>query len=274
LARAPEPTDAPSSCRDRGWPCYDRCDDRSFTLARQSDIRGLLHCHTHYDGGAHGLLRLVETARELGLEYLGITDRLLSDFSDGGLTPLGFARQREEIEALNGALDDFALLHGVEVEVGPDGELPDAPEVFETVDFVVATLLNGNGDGDRRRATDRAVRAVMNPCVSILGHPMGDYMTTGRPLPLDLDTVLVAAAEAGVAVELDANPHHEDLVWHHCEEAQQRGIVFVISSDVHRAARLIDYRHGAELTRRAGICRHQILNTRSLSEIREFLSRD
>ncbi len=273
LDKTPELPLSQDACLERGWPCYDRCPDHEFRLPRQSDIRGLLHCHTRYDGGAHGLDRIVDTALELGLEYLGITDRLQSAWCPDGLTPAAFARQREEIEAVRESGCGLELLHGVEVEMGPDGEAPpELDAILDQVDFVAATLLDGNG-ADRRATTRRALHAVMNPVVSILGHPVGDYLTAGGDLPLDLDAVLVAAAEAGVAVELDANPRHDDLSWHHCEEAQERGIVFVLASDAHRAARLIDYRHGAELSRRAGICCHQILNTRPVDEVRAFFRR-
>ncbi|MBK9305030.1 MAG: hypothetical protein IPM94_14465 [bacterium] len=117
------------------------------------------------------------------------------------------------------------------------------------------------------------MRAVMNPYVSILGHPFGDYMTMPGELPLDLETVLQAAAQARVAIEIDAIPAHREPDWRNCVRAQELGVRLVIASDVHRAARLGDYRHGAELTRHAGLCCRQILNTQNLEDLLEFFSR-
>ncbi|NTV03842.1 hypothetical protein HGA89_02830 [bacterium] len=264
--------DEPSGCRDTGWPCHDSCDVRHFELVRQCDVRGLLHCHTSYDGGAHGLREISDTAIALGLEYLGITDRIRPGLHGEGLSPAAVARQREEIEAINAGNPDFRLLHGAEIETEPDGALPVDEVSLSKFDYVVATLATDHGQ-DPERLTRRAVRAVMNPYVSILGHPFGDYMTMPGELPLDLETVLQAAAQAHVAIEIDAIPAHREPDWRNCVRAQELGVRLVIASDVHRAARLGDYRHGAELTRHAGLCCRQILNTQNLDDLLDFFSR-
>jgi len=268
----PIASDEPSGCRDTGWSCHETCDVRHFELVRQCDVRGLLHCHTSYDGGAHGLREISATAIELGLEYLGITDRLRTDLCAQGLNPAAVARQREEIEAINAGNPGFRLLHGAEIETAADGSLPVDEQALSAFDYVVATLTADLGQ-DQAAFTRRAVRAVMNPYVSILGHPFGDYMTQPGELPLDLETVLQAAALARVAVEIDAIPTHREPDWRNCVRAQERGVRLVIASDVHRAARLGDYRHGAELSRHAGLCCRQILNTQGLDELLGFFSR-
>jgi DNA polymerase (family 10) len=245
---------------------------RRFALVRQSDVRGLLHCHTAYADGAHNLRARVETARDLGLEYLGITDKARSDYCADGLSLGAIARQREEIEALNEELTDFRVLHGVEVETCPAGDLPVEEKTLAGFDYVVATLKACH-DLDRETYTGRALRAIMNPYVTVLGHPVGHYMTSAADLPLDLDTVLRAAATARVAVEFDANPDHPDLDWRHCTRAQSLGVTLVIASDAHRAARLADYRHGAELSRSAGLCSNQILNTQPVDAVLDFFRR-
>lgn len=280
--RIPEPqatvnedldTPEKSSCRATGWGCHDECDVRHFELVRQCDVRGLLHCHTAYDGGVHGLRDICDTALELGLEYLGITDRIATEFCDSGLTPESMAHQREEIALINAERPGFRLLHGVEVETAPDGTLPLDEDWLTGFDYVVATLKDDHAL-DRGSLTARAVRAVMNPFVSILGHPLGDYMTMAGALPLDIGVVLNAAAEARVAVEIDANPEHGQLDWTNCNRAQDLGVAMIIASDVHRAARLADYRHGTELTRHAGLCCRQVLNTRTADDILAYFRRD
>lgn len=239
---------------------------------RPCDVRGLLHCHTSYCDGVHGLRAMVDTAREIGLDYLGISDRARTCDGDDGLCAISFVRQRDEIEALNEEFPDFRLLHGIEVEARSDGTLPFSDADLGMFDYVVATLTNGDGL-DERAQTERAVRVVNNPYVSILGHPVGEFMTTRRKLPLDLDRVLNAAAEAGIAVEVDANPGHDDLDWTFCLLAGELGVPLVISSDAHRAARLVDFRHGAAMISSAGISCAKVLNTRDAEAIGEFLIR-
>ena len=258
-------------CSSTGWACHDECDVRRFDLVRQCDVRGLLHCHTDYDGGVHGLREISDTAVALGLEYLGITDRIVTAYCDSGLTLDSLERQRDEIAEINAERPDFRLLHGVEVETAPDGTLPIDEDWLSDFDYVVATMKDDHAL-DRRSLTARAVRAVMNPFVSILGHPFGDYMTMAGELPMDLGVILSAAAVARVAVEIDANPDHGQLDWTNCNRAQDLGVAMIIASDVHRAARLADYRHGTELTRHAGLCCRQILNTRTADDILAYFN--
>ncbi len=264
--------DLPEYCPTHGWACSESCDSQSYSLVRQCDVAGLLHCHSSYAGGAHDLPCILDAAKALGLSYVGVTDIARTRGHREGLTGEAFEAQRDEIRRLNATADQCVLLHGIEIETAIDGSLPQDDLALESFDYVVATLRD-HGDLDPAAQTDRAVRAVMNPFVSILGHPFGEWMTSGERLPLDLDVVLRAAAEAKVAVEIDANPGHEDLEWSHCYRAQQLGVQMVVASDAHRAARLGDYRHGVELTRQAGLCCRQILNTRSLDDLRAFFRR-
>lgn len=263
--------ECPSPCPSDGWACLRSCDVQEFSLARPCDVRGLLHCHTAHDTGEHDLANLVDTARALGLEYLGVTDRASTPLEECGLDAMARSFQKAEIDRFNAGCDDIAVLRGLEIEVDERGDLPLADEELSAFDYVVATLRNGEGL-TRAEHTARALRTVMNPYVNILGHPFGEWMTTEWTLPLDLEAVLAAAAEADVAIEIDANPTHSNLGWRNCERAQELGVPLVIASDVHRAARLADYRHGVELTRRAGLCCQQILNTRSLEEVRRFFA--
>ena len=260
------------NCSEQPWPCQESCSIQHFELLRQCDVRGLLHCHTAYVDGAHDLAAIVRTARELGLDYLGVTDKFKSDFCRDGLCAESMASQRAEIDRYNADGNGFTLLHGVEVEVDPQGDLPVDGKLLAAFDYVVATMRHSHGL-DYETQTERAVQAVRHPRVSILGHPIGHFMTTGRELPMDLDRVLTAASEVGVAVEIDANPAHEDLDWKNCYHAQKLGVTLVIASDAHRAARLGDYRHGAEMTRDAGLCCRQILNTQSADEVRAYFTR-
>ncbi len=105
----------------------------------------------------------------------------------------------------------------------------------------------------------------------MISKPIGSFMLDPEPRDVDLETVLSAAAEAGVAVEIDANPRSAQLDWSACQRATQLGVMLSINPDAHRAARLVDYRHGVELARRAGICCQHILNTMTSEKLRTYL---
>lgn len=258
-----------AACPSDRWACLETCDVKEFSLTRPCDVRGLLHCHTDYADGAHCLESLIDTARALGLEYLGVTDKARSVEEPEGLDEEGRRFQRAEIAHRNAELKDLVLLRGIEIEADAHGDLPLSDDELAEFDYVIATVRN-HASLTYEERTSRAVRVVMNPFVNVLGHPFGEWMTAGKDLPLDLDAVLEAASKANVAVEIDANPSHAELDWRHCARAQELGVSLVVASDAHRAARLADYRHGVELTRQAGLCCQQILNTRPIDYLRDF----
>lgn len=242
-------------------------------LVRACDVRGVLHCHSAYSGGAHRLRPMVETARDIGLEYLGISDHARSALHPDGVDARALAHQREEIEALREEYPDFDILQGVEVDMARDGSMPLDEEALAAVDYVIVSLVNGHHDTPAER-TEHIIRAIMHPCTTLVSKPLTGYMTARPPVPLDLDAVLRAAAEARTAVEITAMPENVDVEWNHCRRAQQLGVLLSINPDAHRAARLVDYRHGVELTRKAGLCCRQILNTLTAAELRAYLRRD
>ncbi|MBE0566244.1 MAG: hypothetical protein IH621_09820 [Krumholzibacteria bacterium] len=242
-----------------------------FDLVRPCDIRGILHSHSRYCDGAHTLASMVETAREIGLEYLGISDHFRSENHRDGLDVAAVRAQRREIEALRADLDGFELLQGVELDACPDGSLPVDDVILAMFDYVIVSFPE-NGSSGKTSLTDRVVRVARHPRVTILGKPVGDFMLRSSNGLLDMEAVIAAAAEGGTAVEINANPQCPELDWSWCRRAQELGVAMAISPDAHRAARLVDYRHGAQLAQSGGICCASILNTLSAGQLRRYLA--
>jgi DNA polymerase (family X) len=247
-------------CQQTTIPCNKDCPSGLFELVKQSSVCGVLHSHTSLSGGPHSIYKMAETAMAVGLEYIGVTDK--------NLTPNQVIDQSSEISEINKLQQNFQILHGIELEADSNGNLPFPDEVISLCDFVAVTLKE-NFLLTQKEATERAIKATMNPFTSVLSHPVGDLMTSDSEL-IDMELVLMAAAHAKVAVEIDANPSHAGLNWHNCQLAQQLGVKLVIASDAHRAARLLDYRHGAEMIRSAGICCRNILNSWSADELKSY----
>jgi len=241
-------------------------------LVRPCDVRGILHCHTLHGGGAHSLRAMVDTAREIGLEYLGVSDHVRCAAHPDGLDAEALARQRAEIDAINGELPDFSVLQGAEVYMEADGSLPLPEETLANCEYVIVSLAEDDG-ADPASRTAHAIRAIMNPLTTILSRPVSEYMFGGPPAPIDLEAILRAAAECRTAVEVSAIPERMDQAAGYCRRAQELGVLLSINPNAHRAARLVDYRHGVELTRNAGLCCRQILNTFTGPELRAFLTR-
>ena len=127
--------------------CADSSQDKQFPqpdLVRQCDVKGVLHTHTRSDDGAHSLSAMVATAREIGLEYLGVSDHIHSHNGFEGLNQDGVARQRDEIEDLKEKFPGFDILQGVEVDADAEGALPFDEGTLAQFDYVIVSLANGH----------------------------------------------------------------------------------------------------------------------------------
>jgi DNA polymerase (family 10) len=237
---------------------------------RPCDIKGILHSHSRWTDGAHSLASMVATAREIGLEYLGVSDHFLSETHQDGLDVDAARVQRQEVQRLRERFPDFEVFQGIEIDVNQDGTLPIDDGTLELFDFVIAAFP-GHGKLDQEAMLRRVVAAAANPKVNILGKPVGDFMLRGCQGLAGMETVLKAAVAGGKAVEIDANPNCPEIDWTCCRMAQELGVYMVISPDAHRAARLVDFRHGAQLAHDAGLICGWILNTKSSAEIRTYL---
>lgn len=240
-------------------------------LVRPCDIKGILHSHSRWTDGAHSLASMVETAQEIGLEYLGISDHFRTEAHRDGLDLQAARVQRQEIERLRVLNPSFDILQGIELDANGDGSLPLDEPTLGWFDYVIVSFP-ANGGYDTERLTDQIVRAVAHPRVAIVGKPMGDFMLQGGKAGVDMRRVLEAAAAHHTAVEVTANPSCAELDWSHCKLAQELGVYLAISPDAHRAARLVDYRYGTELARSAGVCCGSILNTMNHFELRRYLA--
>ena len=207
-------------------------------LVERADLTGTFHCHTDWSDGGATLGEMVEAARAAGLSYLGIADHSKSAGYAGGLTVERVRRQWAEIDALNQRLGtSFRVFKGTECDILADGSLDYPDDLLEGFDYVVASVHSGFGM-DRRAMTDRIVRAVRHPRVTMLGHPTGRLLLARDGYAVDLDEVLEAAGESGTMVEINANPHRLDLDPTHARKARARGIAIPINPGRPRHRRL------------------------------------
>lgn len=241
-------------------------------LVQREDIRGDLHMHTTYSDGRDSLQQMVMTAHALGYEYIAITDHSEHAGASRTLTPAALARQREEIEQLRDVAPGLTILHGLEVDILPDGTL-DAPDaLLEQLDIVLASLHDAAGH-TRQRLTERCLGAIRHPLVSVITHP-GNQLVGHRPsYDMDYDAIYAAAAETGTALEIDGAPSHLDLDGDRARAAAAAGVTLVVDSDCHRARSLDrQMRMGVGTARRGWVEPRHVLNTRPLDEVLRFLA--
>lgn len=239
-------------------------------LVADGDLQGVFHVHTTYSDGTATIRDMALAAKALGWRYLGISDHSEAAFYAKGLTRARIEEQRKEIAALNAELEGITLLHGVEADILADGALDYDDETLAGLDFVIGSVHSRFGQ-DREAMTNRLVKALENPRLTMLGHMSGRLLLSRDPYDFDLDAVLAAAAKHGKAIELNANPHRLDIDWRYLARARDLGIAIAINPDAHSPDGLADVRWGIEMARKGGLTAADILNAKPLEAVRERL---
>lgn len=240
-------------------------------LITTADLNAELHSHSTWSDGALSIADMARAARSRGLKMLAVTDHTQSLGVANGLNPERLRQQRREINAIQAELgEDFILLQGAEVEIKADGSLDYPDEVLAELDLVIASL-HVSLRQPREEITARLLKAIHNPHVDIIGHPSGRLLPNREGADLDWEAVLTAAQDAGVALEINANPSRLDLDEVHARRAAQLGILLTINTDAHSPTDFDLAEYGVSVARRAGLTAAQVLNTWQPKEIRRWL---
>lgn len=243
------------------------------SLVTVDDVRGDLHTHTLWSDGRDSVDAIVFAARALGYEYVAITDHSPSAAAARVLSLERLQRQAVEVARIREAVPGITVLHGVEVDILEDGSL-DLPEaVLAGLDLVLASLHEPFGHPPAR-LLERYACAARHPLVSVITHPANRVPGRDEGYALDFDALFRLAADTGTAVEVDGGPGHLDLDGHLARRAVELGATLTIDSDGHDASRLgRQMRLGVGTARRGGVTAAQVLNTRPLAEVRQFIAR-
>ena len=228
-------------------------------LVTTGDLRGVLHCHSQYSDGATTIAELAVEARRRGWSYLGISDHSQSSFYTGGLTRESIEAQHDEIDEMNARLDGFRVLKGIEADILPCGRVDYPVEVLDRFDYVIASVHSRFGMNGAQM-TERVLKALDDPHVTILGHPTGRLLLTREAFAIDMDAVLEKAGADGVAVELNADPHRLDLDWRFGREAKRHGAKIEIGPDAHSVDGLDNVGLGVDIARKGWLTAGDVLN--------------
>jgi DNA polymerase (family 10) len=241
-------------------------------LLELKDIHGVFHNHTKWSDGANSVEEMADAAKKLGYKYLGLADHSQSLGVANGLTPDRVRELQKEIDALNATLKGFRVFKGTECDIMPDGSLDYADDVLATFDYVVASV-HTHFNLTQTEMTQRIIKAVQNPRVTMLGHATGRLLLRREAYKVDLDAVLQAAAKAGTMIEINANPYRLDLDWIHCKRAKALGVKLVINPDAHATAELAFTRYGVDVARRGWLEKKDVFNTQTLAQVTKELEK-
>jgi DNA polymerase (family 10) len=235
-------------------------------LIEIKDLRGDLHMHTKYSDGGNSIEEMAEKARELGYEYIAITDHTQSTRVAGGQTEKEMLKELEYIDKLNTRLKGLRILKGAEVDILPDGTLDYSDPVLKELEVVVAAI-HSNFKMDRARMAKRIIRAFQNKYVNILSHPTGRLIGKRDPYEVDMEAIIKAAKDTGTYLEINAYPERLDLNDVHARRAKEAGVLMSIDTDSHAALQLEMMKYGVMTARRGWIEKKDVINTLSLPKL-------
>lgn len=242
-------------------------------LVDREDLRGILHCHSTWSDGTASIETMAEAAIGLGVSYLGLCDHSQAAAYARGLDRRRFESQWEEIDAINARLGGkLRVLKGVEVDVLPDGSLDLPDDALAGFDLVIASI-HSRFQLSRQEQTERILRALDNRWVDMLGHPTGRLLLSRDPYEVDLHRVLAAAAQRGIAVEINAHPQRLDLDPAGLRFGLPLGLKTSINPDAHDPAGLADVSWGVGTARRGGCTAEDVLNAWPLERLLDHIAR-
>jgi DNA polymerase (family 10) len=241
-------------------------------LLELADLRGDLHMHTTVTDGRASLEDMVEAARRRGYAYIAITDHSKRVTMARGLDGRRLRQHWKAIDKLAAKVKGLTILKGVEMDILEDGslDLPDA--VLKEADWVVASIHYGQNQS-REQITRRLLNAIQNRYVSAIGHPTGRLIGRRQSYDVDLETVMKAAADHGCLMECNAQPDRLDLDDLALMAAKARGVGIVVNTDAHSVEELGNLEFGVGQARRAGLEAKDVVNTRTLAELRKRVRR-
>ncbi|MFJ4986632.1 DNA polymerase/3'-5' exonuclease PolX [Streptomyces sp. NPDC088732] len=236
------------------------------------DVRGDLHTHTDLTDGLAGLEEMVEAAAARGYTYYAVTDHA-PDLAMQRMTDEKILAQRERVRALDRAHRGMRVLHGTELNIGPDGGLDWPDDFLAGFDLCVASI-HSHFRQSREALTRRLVRAAENPHVNIIGHPTTRLLGRRPAVDADFDEVFAACARTGTALEVNAQPDRLDLGDELILRARRHGVRFAVDSDAHSTLHLDFMRYGVGTAQRGRLTKDDVINTWPLTRLRRFLRKE
>ena len=241
-------------------------------LLEFSDLKGCFHNHTTASDGRNTLEEMAEEADRRGWEYLGISDHSKASFQANGLDEERLLKQVNMIKEINqSGKFRVHLFSGSEVDILSGGKLDFDDIDMETLDYVVASVHAGLTQ-DEETMTARLIKVLEHPKVTMLGHMSGRLLLKREPSRMNIQKIIDAAIANGKIIELNANPMRLDMDWRHWRRAAEKGLLCCINPDAH-ALHHFDFQYAGVLAARKGwLTAKEVFNTRTVTEVKEYLA--
>jgi DNA polymerase (family X) len=241
-------------------------------LITVEDLQGDVHMHTVETDGRCTIEEMAEAARKRGYKYMAITDHSKNLAFANGLDDARALKHIERIRDADAKMDGIRIFAGIEVDILEDGALDLSDAVLQEMDLVIASV-HSHFQQEPPKMTERLLRVLDNPHVSLIGHPTGRILLRRDAYQYDMDAVLEKAATNRIAMELNAYPDRLDLNDRHLRSARERGVKIVINTDSHHTAHMEKIRFGVLQARRAWLTKNDVLNTLPVKQFAQAMKR-
>ena len=226
------------------------------------ELKGDLHVHSLWSDGGAEIDVMARAARDLGHDYMALTDHSPRLTIANGLSPERLLRQLDVVASLNEDLAPFRVLTGIEVDILEDGNLDQTDDILGRLDVVVASV-HSKLRMEKGQMTRRMVTAIANPHTDVLGHCTGRYVVgPGRPQSeFDAEIVFAACERFETAVEINSRPERLDPPNDLLEVAVEMGCRFALNTDAHAPGQLEWQPYGADKAVQTGLTIDRIVNS-------------
>jgi DNA polymerase (family 10) len=262
----------PPELRENWGEIEAAAENRLPALLDPADIRGDLHMHTTASDGRATLEEMAAAAKELGYEYIAITDHSKALAMANGLDEKRVLEFANRIRRLDHAALGLRVLSGIECDIRRDGSMDLAEEALAALDLVIGSV-HSYMNLEPAEMTDRLLRALESPYLRVLAHPTGRLLLQREAFAFDFERVAAEAARRGVFFEINASPERLDLHPVLLRAARQQGVKFVISTDAHHPKHLRNMRYGVITARRGWLEKGDVVNTLPLDAFLAALKR-
>ena len=262
----------PPELRENRWEFELAAAGELPRLIEVGDVKGDLHMHTTASDGAGSIVEMAEAAKARGLTYIAITDHSKRVSMANGLDEVRLRAHWEEIREARESITGIEVLCGIECDILEDATMDLPDDVLAEADWVIAVLHYGLQQ-PREQIMKRLMTAITNPHVNIIGHPTGRMVGKREGADIDMTTMLKAAADHGVMMEINAHFKRLDLDDIHAAAARDLGIPIVISTDSHSVNGFDVLQYGVDQARRAGLTKSDVANTKSWTQFQKLLKR-
>ena len=239
-------------------------------LIQPADIKGIIHSHSNWSDGGNTVEEMAVAARNMGMEYLVMSDHSKSAFYAQGLNEDRIKAQHDYIDELNVKLAPFKIFKSIESDILNNGQLDYDDKILQTFDLIIASV-HSNLKMPEEKAMERLLTAISNPYTTILGHPTGRLLLSRKGYPLRFEEIIEACAANKVVIEINANPRRLDLDWSYIGNALEKNVLLSINPDAHSIEGMKDIRYGVLAAQKGMLAAPNNLSSFSLAEFENFL---